>query len=228
VYFWLVQRMNTVTVSFAFVLFPIIAQFLAFMVEGIGFDWIGMLLTLVVLGAFAVTQWNQRVEARFVRSTVDADGRPAEPALAEVYRHVLASYPAEACGFIRASGVRPCANVIDDLSRDRPADFDRVSRNGYAFGPAYIRYLEQSFDGDDPVLIIYHSHPDAGAYFSDEDTRYAMFDGMPLYPVRHLVVDTGEDSVHGSRLFEFHEDRYVAVFEFGRPRDQILPSGSLE
>ncbi len=59
-YFWLVQRMNTVTASFTFVLFPIIAQFLAFMVEGTDFDVISLLLTLVVLAAFAIAQWQQR------------------------------------------------------------------------------------------------------------------------------------------------------------------------
>lgn len=59
-YFWLVQRMDTVTVSFIFVLFPIIAQFLAFMVEGIDFDWLSLLLILCVLAAFAIAQWKQR------------------------------------------------------------------------------------------------------------------------------------------------------------------------
>lgn len=60
VYFWLVQRMDTVTVSFVFVLFPIVAQFFGIFVEGAKFDFIDLGLTLVVLGAFAVTQWGQR------------------------------------------------------------------------------------------------------------------------------------------------------------------------
>lgn len=62
-YFWLVQRMDTVTVSFIFVLFPVIAQFLAFLVEGIDFDWISLLLTVLVLAAVAVAQWKQRSAA---------------------------------------------------------------------------------------------------------------------------------------------------------------------
>lgn len=59
-YFWLVQRMDTVTVSFTFVLFPIVAQFLAFAVEGTRFDGISLLLIATILAAFALAQWKQR------------------------------------------------------------------------------------------------------------------------------------------------------------------------
>jgi drug/metabolite transporter (DMT)-like permease/proteasome lid subunit RPN8/RPN11 len=229
VYFWLIQRMDTVTVSFAYVLFPIIAQVLGVVVEGSRFDWVDLLLTLVILGAFAVTVWNQRsggagpppVNLVNEGAVLDAAGRPTAAALAEIYRHADATYPAEACGFVRASGVKPCENVIDAL----PAEFGRVSSNGYAFGPTDLRELARSFDGEDPVRIIYHSHPDAGAYFSAEDHRYAVVDGMPVYPVRHLVVDVSGDGVRGARLFDFDpgEGRYTPVATFGQPRDRITP-----
>ncbi|MFI9007753.1 EamA family transporter [Actinosynnema sp. NPDC053489] len=226
VYFWLIQRMDTVLVSFAFVLFPIIAQFLAVLVEGASFGWVDLVLTLVILGAFGVTQWNQRKVLPppanpAVAPAVDDDGRPTEAALAEVYRHVLARYPAEACGFVRASGVTDCVNVIED----RPGIYERESRTGYAFGVDDLRELEDSFDGDDPVRVIYHSHPDAGAYFSDEDHRFAVYEGTPVYPVRHLVVDTSRDEVLGSRLFDFDPGlgRYTAIATFGAPREKTVP-----
>ncbi|MCE6997436.1 EamA family transporter [Saccharothrix sp. S26] len=226
VYFWLLQRMDTVIVSFAFVLFPIIAQFLAVVIEGASFGWVDLLLTLVILGAFGVTQWNQRKVLPPPATpapvpAVDDDGRPTEAALAEVYRHVLARYPAEACGFIRASGVKDCVNVIED----RPGVYDRESRTGYAFGVDDLRELEDSFDGDDPVRVIYHSHPDAGAYFSDEDHRFAVYEGTPVYPVRHLVVDTSREEVLGSRLFDFDAGlgRYTAIATFGAPREKTVP-----
>ncbi|WP_158841423.1 EamA family transporter [Saccharothrix deserti] len=220
VYFWLIQRMDTVIVSFAFVLFPIIAQFLAVVIEGASFGWVDLLLTLVILGAFGVTQWNQR-KVLPPPATLDGDGRPTDAALAEVYRHVLARYPSEACGFIRAGGVKDCVNVIED----RPEVYDRESRTGYAFGVDDLRELEDSFDGDDPVRVIYHSHPDAGAYFSDEDHRFAVFEGTPVYPVRHLVVDTSQDEVLGARLFDFDADlgRYTAIATFGAPREKTIP-----
>ncbi|MFD0201563.1 MULTISPECIES: EamA family transporter [Saccharothrix] len=225
VYFWLLQRMDTVIVSFAFVLFPIIAQVLAVVIEGAAFGWVDVLLTLVILGAFGVTQWNQRkvLPAPADAAVVPAveDGRPTDAALAEVYRHVLARYPSEACGFIRDSGVKDCVNVIED----RPGVYDRESRTGYAFGVDDLRELEDSFDGDDPVRVIYHSHPDAGAYFSDEDHRFAVYEGTPVYPVRHLVVDTSRDEVLGARLFDFDADlgRYTAIATFGAPREKTVP-----
>ena len=224
VYFWLLQNMDTVLVSFAFVLFPIIAQFLAVVIEGAPFGWVDLALTLVILTAFGVTQWNQRravAPTTAVSTALTPDGKPTDAALAEVYRHVLARYPAEACGFIRAGGVKDCANVIEEM----PGVHDRESRTGYAFGVDDLRELEDSFDGDDPVRVVYHSHPDAGAYFSDTDHRFAVFEGTPVYPVRHLVVDTSRDEVLGARLFDFDAGtgRYTAVETFGAPRDKTVP-----
>ncbi|MGX7827232.1 EamA family transporter [Actinokineospora sp. 24-640] len=222
VYFWLVQRMDTVTVSFVFVLFPIVAQFFGVFVEGASFDFIDLALTLLILGAFAVTQYGQRRSATpepVVEGTVDADGYPTADTLDRLYRHATAAHPAEACGFIRESGVTECANVIDQLSAGRPEDFTRTVHTGYAFGGADLRTLAESFDGEDPVRVIYHSHPDVGAYFSDEDHRHAVFEGMPVYPVRHLVIDATADGARGARLFDFSETagRYVEIAAFGDP-----------
>jgi proteasome lid subunit RPN8/RPN11 len=36
--------------------------------------------------------------------------------------------------------------------------------------------------------VIYHSHVDAGAYFSETDRRNAMVDGTPAYPTATYVV----------------------------------------
>jgi drug/metabolite transporter (DMT)-like permease/proteasome lid subunit RPN8/RPN11 len=232
VYFWLVQQLDTVTASFVFVLFPIVAQLFSVGVEGAAFNVVDLVLTLVILAAFAITQWGQRSGQAplppaspapvAVPPAVGDDNHPSDEALAEIYRHARETYPAEACGFIRASGVQRCVNVIDELARDRPADFTRSARTGYALGMADLRKLADSFDGDDPVRIIYHSHPDVGAYFSDEDHRHAVIEGQPMYPVRHLVVDTTRDGARGARLFEFSEQegRYLEGAVFGDPRDR--------
>jgi len=224
VYFWLIQRMDTVTVSFAFVLFPIIAQILAVVLEGTTFDWIDVLLTAVILSAFGITQLKQRAVTA-PTPLLDASGHPTSSALAEVYKYVTAAYPAEACGFIRSHEIVNCVNVIEQLAQDHPEIYARERRTGYAFGPADLLALEEMLDSDDPVGIIYHSHPDAGAYFSDEDHRYAVYDGEPVYPVRHLVVDATQSGALGSRLFEFNTEqgRYTPVATFGEPRDRVLP-----
>ena len=49
--------------------------------------------------------------------------------------------------------------------------------------------MNKAFRSDNPVVVIYHSHPDVGAYFSDEDQDKALFLGEPIFPVSYLVVD---------------------------------------
>jgi len=234
VYFWLVQRMDTVTASFVFVLFPIVAQFFSVTVEGTAFSVVELLLTLIILGAFAVTQWGQRRSGQSEQTPLASpvpvgyataavvDEEPTPHALAEIYQHAEDTYPAECCGFARDSHVTRCVNVIDQLAKSMPADFTRSASTGYAFGAADLRDLAESFDEDDPVRLIYHSHPDVGSYFSEEDHRHAVAEGAPVYPVRHLVVDATTDGVQGSRLFEFCADsgRYVECAVYGQPENR--------
>lgn len=158
---------------------------------------------------------------------MSADDLLTGEVLAEIYDHSVQAHPAEACGFVRASGVKRCVNAADRLSSERPEHFTRTATTGYAFGVADLRELSDSFDTDDPVRIIYHSHPDVGAYFSDEDARHAVFEGMPVYPVRHLVVDATANGARGARLFDFsvEEGRYVEVAVYGEPNDRT-PTGT--
>ena len=46
------------------------------------------------------------------------------------------------------------------------------------------------------VSVIYHSHVDAGAYFSETDRRQALVGGQPAYPAAVYVVT----SVMGGRV----------------------------
>lgn len=249
VYFWLVQHMDTVTASFVFVLFPIVAQFFGVVVEGTRFSGLDVLLTAVILVAFGVTQWGERRRRNQlgtdpVPPVVTAatppdptgvlptralvDGIPAVRTLEEIYRHAVASYPAECCGFVRDDSMTRCLNAMDQLSARRPQDFDRSVRTGYAFGLPDLRDLAESFDSPSPVRLVYHSHPDVGAYFSDEDARNAVVDGQPVYPVRHLVVDAAADGVRGSRLYEFSPaaGRYEELRSFGHPRGRTAAPAS--
>ncbi|WP_229783264.1 Mov34/MPN/PAD-1 family protein [Pilimelia anulata] len=149
---------------------------------------------------------------------------PSPAQLALVYAHAADAYPVECCGFIRASDVRRCVNVLDELHRARPAEY-RTAATGYAFGVADLRELSDSFDSDDPVRVVYHSHPDVGAYFSAEDARYAVFEGQPVHPVDHLVVDATAEGVRGARLFRFDPaiGAYAAAATYDAPHPAVLP-----
>jgi drug/metabolite transporter (DMT)-like permease/proteasome lid subunit RPN8/RPN11 len=225
VYFWLVQKLNTVTVSFVFVIFPVIAQFFSIGLEKAAFSAVDLVLTAVIVAAFAVTQWGQYSASRATAAESAPGPEPISPRpgsrwptqaeLDEIYRHASAAYPAECCGFVTDSGVQRCVNTVEDSTAS-----DRTRGSGFAFGAPDLLRLARSFDSDAPARFVYHSHPDVGAYFSEEDGRFAVVDGEPVYPVDHLVVDATAEGVRGSRLFAFDRERgrYVEHASFGEPR----------
>jgi proteasome lid subunit RPN8/RPN11 len=144
------------------------------------------------------------------------------PCLPLIFQHAEDEFPCESCGFVRASGVTQVTNVIDkiqwaDLGQDK-----RPAQSGYALGIADTIALDQSFAGDDPVLVLYHSHPNGRAYFSDEDRRGAMISTTAVYPeLRQLVVGVAAGRVREARLFEFRngvDGPFAEVF-------MITPSG---
>ena len=55
--------------------------------------------------------------------------------------------------------------------------------------------------------MIYHSHVDAGAYFSETDRRNAMVDGVPAYPQTTYVVV----SVAGGRATDVRAHRFSSA-----------------
>lgn len=61
-------------------------------------------------------------------------------------------------------------------------------------------------------MVIYHSHPDVGAYFSNADYESAVLvldDGLVLERnpgVCHLVVSVRGGNADGSKLFRFNDE----------------------
>lgn len=124
--------------------------------------------------------------------------------LDQIYAHAVRSYPLECCGFIFSDGtVHLGANIQGELNRSNPECYKRNSTNGYTFSLADTALLFERMSTDNPVSVIYHSHPNVGAYFSREDHDKALFAGEPIYPVGYLVVDVRNDGVHGSKQFEW-------------------------
>lgn len=136
-------------------------------------------------------------------------------ALALVYRHATETYPDECCGLIFADGsLRRGRNIQDALHTADPIAFPRDGRRGYTFAVEDMLVLEKSFDTANPVVVIYHSHPDAEAYFSDEDRDRAVIAGRPVYPVAHLVITVPQGRPRGAQLFCFRGRAYTLVAGF--------------
>jgi proteasome lid subunit RPN8/RPN11 len=118
-----------------------------------------------------------------------------EAELAEIRKRAEAEYPAESCGvvLVRAHGgagrlVYPCRNIQDALHAKDPARFPRDSRTAYYIAHEDLLEIGRRESDGYAVGVIYHSHVDAGAYFSETDRRNALIDGEPAYPRATYVV----------------------------------------
>lgn len=135
-------------------------------------------------------------------------------ALEQIYAHASRSYPEECCGFVFADGsVYLGSNIQNELHHKNPEMYPRSAANGYTFSVADTLLLNKAFRSDNPVVVIYHSHPDVGAYFSDEDQDKALFLGEPIYPVSYLVVDVCQGQALGSKLFAW-DGKHFALQPF--------------
>ena len=128
--------------------------------------------------------------------------------LLAVYQQARAAFPHECCGWLTgsrsgldASRVRPCNNAQD--SGDHPTAADRSAETAYVIAGPDLLAFDKSFDEPSPAKVIYHSHPNGRAYFSETDRIVATSpwgDG-PAYPVQQLVIGLDEHRVTESALF---------------------------
>jgi proteasome lid subunit RPN8/RPN11 len=141
-------------------------------------------------------------------------------ALAEMYAQAQREYPKECCGIVfgpRAQGiadrVRTCVNTQDLLHAEDPVQNPRDARTAYNLGAGDLFALQKSLRGDAPAKIIYHSHVEVGAYFSETDQAAARMDDEPSYPVEYVVIDVKSDGAHGAAQFAWDDAKktYVEV-----------------
>ena len=126
-------------------------------------------------------------------------------------------YPNETCGMLigpehrkdQITKIRPCRNVQDHYHAQDPASFPRTARTAYFIDPRELLTLQKEIrEKQEKIRIIYHSHCDAGAYFSEEDKRVALADGQPCYPgVEYLVVSVLKGKTAGMALFCWNPDK---------------------
>ena len=133
--------------------------------------------------------------------------------LEEVYIEARKAFPLECCGWIAgprdgsvASTVRPCTNA--QPSGAHPVAADRGSETAYVIAGEELLELSRGLDSDVPPLVIYHSHPNGRAYFSETDRLVASSpwgDG-PAFPVQQLVVGIDEEKVVEAALFDWSNE----------------------
>ena len=133
--------------------------------------------------------------------------------LTQIYREARQSFPAECCGWLSgpanglaATILRRCENAQAEGVLGATAG--RTADRAYVIDGSDLLELNSSLDSDTPALVIYHSHPNGGAYFSPTDREVATSpwgDG-PAYPVQQLVVGITEERVVEAALFAWSDD----------------------
>lgn len=142
-------------------------------------------------------------------------------ALQQVLAHVREGYPNEVCGVLLGpqdqAGVCTTAKRLDNV-QDRyhaldPEQFPRTAATAYRFNDMeHVRLLKDAAGMKLQQRVIYHSHVDNLAYFSQEDVDQALWEGEPRFPgVDYLVVGTRDGRVVEANLY-----RHAQAAQFER------------
>jgi len=136
-----------------------------------------------------------------------------EAFLKSISQQAEKEYPHECCGMLLGpknkkevfSRIRPCQNAQTEYHELDAENFPRTAETAYFMAPKELLTIQKELrEADEEIRIIYHSHINAGAYFSEEDTRIASAEGEPAYPgVDYLVVSVLEGKVKDWNLFRW-------------------------
>jgi glutamate-1-semialdehyde 2,1-aminomutase len=134
--------------------------------------------------------------------------------LAAIKRQAAAEYPNECCGVILVRGAErrlvACRNVQDAMHARDPLTFPRAARNAYYMDPLDALKLNRMVDEGFAFAVIYHSHPNAGAYFSETDRGQALIKGDPAYPgVVYVVLSVVGGVVRAIAAYGWSAERHV-------------------
>lgn len=155
-----------------------------------------------------------------------------EDIFARVYREARAAYPAECCGWLtgpagagHVSGVRPCENAQGSGAHSPVRD--RGAEDAYVIAGDDLLAFNRAFDEPAPPRIIYHSHPNGRAYFSetDQDVARSPWGDGPAYDVQQLVVGLDATRVTEAALFAWSDEAgtFVEIARYPAPEG---PEGS--
>jgi len=130
--------------------------------------------------------------------------------LAELEAHAIEGYPSESCGFVSGPATDPTlldgyhreANEADKYHRLDPETFPRTSRTYFKINElrASRAFSEGEHNGR-PIKVIFHSHCDAGAYFSEEDAATFATDNTLMWPCAFIVVSVMEGRIADRKLW---------------------------
>ena len=130
--------------------------------------------------------------------------------MAELEAHALSTYPSECCGLVSGPAEQPAlltasvreVNEADKYHALDPVTFPRTSNTYFKLNELRAT---KAFDAGDksgqPIKVIYHSHCDAGAYFSPEDAATFASDNVLMWPCAFIVVSVKDGQIAEKKLW---------------------------
>jgi len=133
------------------------------------------------------------------------------PLMDSMAQCAMAAYPNEGCGVVvdrdGQLDVVCCENIQDRLHRSDPTRYPQTAQAAYHLDPMVLCDLEGT---GAELRVIFHSHPDRGAYFSDEDVVGALgcdAADVPIWPrVDYLVLSARANGVDDAKLFRWSSE----------------------
>lgn len=134
----------------------------------------------------------------------------AAEVLEAIRAHAVECYPSECCGF--ASGPVEIAERVDSAQRETneadryhrldPVQFPRTSREYFKINELRAaKAFDRGRAEGRPIKVIYHSHCDAGDYFSAEDAATFAHEGQLTWPCAYLVVSVQNGTAVSQRVW---------------------------
>ena len=151
--------------------------------------------------------------------------------LDRVFEEACAAYARdeESCGFLVGpasepsvlDGIVPMVNRANNLHALDPEAYPRTGRMYFDIDSMkFEKAIREGEASARPVKVLYHSHLDAGAYFSETDASVAKMGGdAPPFDLAYLVTSVRNGAVDDHKLFvwdaaskSFVESRIAVVF----------------
>lgn len=130
--------------------------------------------------------------------------------LAQIRQQAEDAFPSECCGFL--FGPADDAGLLDEVSAEQneadkyhamdPETFPRTSRTYFKINELRAsRLMERGAESGRPLKVIYHSHCDADAYFSKEDTDTFSQGTQLMWPCAFVVISVKNGLAEDTRVW---------------------------
>lgn len=141
----------------------------------------------------------------------------SEEIKSRIYAEAERTYPDEGCGVVlgvvsagrEAKEFVALQNKQNEMHARDPKRYPRDAKTAYMIDPKEWQQIEnQARSKGMEIISIFHSHPEHGVYFSDEDKGMAAPWGEPLFPNQsYMVVSVYGGQVKNASEFVWNSEK---------------------